>query len=46
MVLDEYLLSGMTPNGLVSKVASFFEERDAPIFIVNRPDRIGTVRPR
>jgi hypothetical protein len=43
MVLDEYLLSGMTPYGLVSKVASFFEERGAPVFSVNIPNRIWTV---
>jgi hypothetical protein len=39
MVVDEYLPSGVTPYGLVSKVASFSEERDAPIFCVNRQDR-------
>jgi hypothetical protein len=42
-VLDEYLLSGMTPCGLVSKVASFFEERGEPVFSVNSRNGIWTV---
>jgi hypothetical protein len=43
MLLDEYLLSGMTSYELISKVASFFEEHGAPVFSVNSPNRIWIV---